>query len=125
MHYWATKVVEREEYWGKEDSLRQEEEAHKQTEQEAATKNQGPRRPLRLAMEPEAATCNTEREPQPATGIDTALGDAFNTCTRGNGEHTAKSSLSEAMEEELGAHAVSPVKTKALFTRHQATQGTA
>ena len=29
------------------------------------------------------------------------------------------------MEEELGANAVSPVKTKALFTRQQATQDTA
>ena len=28
------------------------------------------------------------------------------------------------MEEELGAHTVSPVKTKAMFTRQQATQGT-
>ena len=62
--YWEAKDVEREEYWKKEDSLQQEEEAHKQTEQEAATENQGPRRSLRLALEPEAA--NTEREPQPA-----------------------------------------------------------
>ena len=41
--YWAAKDVEREEYWEREDRLRQEEEAHKQTEQETATKNQGPR----------------------------------------------------------------------------------
>ena len=29
------------------------------------------------------------------------------------------------MEEELGAHAVSPMRTKALFTRQQVTQGAA
>ena len=39
--------------------------------------------------------------------------------------HAAKSPLSEAMEEELGAHAVSPVKTKALFTRQQTAHFTA
>ena len=115
--YWEAKDVEREEYWKKEDSLQQEEDARKQTEQEAAMEKQGPRRSLRLALESEAA--NTEREPQPASGIDTALGDAFNTYTRNNGEHTTKSPLSEAVEEELGAHAVSPVRPKALFTKQQ------
>ena len=117
--YCANKDAEREEYWKKQDRLRQEEEAKKQAEQGAATKDQGPGRSLRLALEQEAA--GTEREPQPAAGTGTALslGDAFNTNTRSNGEQIAKSPLSETMEEELGAHAVSPVKTKALFTEQQ------
>ena len=105
------------------DILQQEEDKNKQTEQEAATENQGLRRSLRLTLEPEAA--NAEREPQPASGIDTALGDAFNTYTRSNGEHATKSPLSEVVEEELGAHAVSPVKSRDLFAKRRATQSTA
>ena len=87
---------------------------------EAATENQGPRRSLRLALEPEAAS--TEREPQPTAGTDTTLVDVFSTNTRSNGEHTAKSPLPEAMGEELGVHAVPPVRTKALFTKEQTSQ---
>jgi hypothetical protein len=78
---------------------------------------------LRLTLEPEAA--NAEREAQPASGIDTALGDAFNTYTRSNGEHATNGPLSEAVEEELGAHAVSPVKSRDLFAKRRATQSTA
>jgi hypothetical protein len=121
--YWESKDAERDEYWKNVDILQQEEDKNTQTEQEAATEIQGPRRSLRLTLEPEAA--NAEREPQPASGIDTALGDAFNTYTRSNGEHATKSPLSEAVEEELGAHAVSPVKSRDLFAKRRATQSTA
>ena len=66
-----------------------------------------------------------EREPQPAAVTNVALGDTFNTNTRSNGEHASKSPLAEAMEDELGTHAVSLVKTKALFTKQRKTHQTA